>query len=69
MGILYIMYRRDISRGFIRSLYKGSVYTTQGTSENHIGLRPKIHGSILGSLYNKTRDLNSDFNSILSANK
>ena len=37
---------------------------TWGISENHIRLKPKVCGSILGSLYNKTRDLNGDFNSI-----
>ena len=42
---------------------------TQGTSKDYIGLRPKVCGSILGSFYGKAKDLNGDFNGILSINK
>ncbi len=63
------MYRKDISRRFVRGIYKGSVYTTQGTSEDYIGLRPKVHGSILGSLYGKAKNLNGNFNGILPIDK
>ena len=63
------MYRRDVSRESIGSICEGSVCTTWGTSENHIRLRPKVCSSILGSLYSKTRNPNSDFNGILSINR
>jgi len=69
VGILYIIYRGNISKGFIRSIYKGSIYMTWSTSKDHIGSRPKVYGSILGSLYSKTKDLNSNFNSILPTNR
>ena len=69
MGLLYIIYKGNISKGFIKGIYKGSVYTTWGTSEGHIRLRPKVHGSILGGLYSKIRDPNSNFNGILSINR
>ena len=65
MGLFYTIHGRDISKGLIKGIYKGSICITWGANENHIRSRPKICGSILGSLYNKTRDLNSDFNSIL----
>ena len=42
---------------------------TWGTSKDHIGLRPKVRGSILGSLYSKTRNPNGDFNGILPINR
>ena len=42
---------------------------TQGTNENHIGLRLKVCNSILKSLYSKTRNPNSDFNGILPINR
>ncbi len=64
MGLLYTIYKGNISRRFIRGIYKGSICTTWGTNENHIGLRFKVHSSILGSLYSKTKDLNGDFNGI-----
>ena len=41
---------------------------TRGTSKNHIRLRPKIYGSILASLYSKTKNPNSDFNGISPTN-
>ena len=63
------MYRGDISEGLVRDLYKRSIYTTQGTNENHIGLRFKVYGSILGSLYSKIGDPNSNFNSVLLINR
>ena len=68
MGLLYIIYKRNVSKGLIRGIYKGSIYMTQGISENHIGLRPKIYSSILGNLYSKIRNPNSDFNGILPTN-
>ena len=63
------MHRKNVSRRLIGGIYEGSICMTQGTSEDHIGLRPKVCGSILGGLYSKTKDLNSNFNSILSINK
>jgi len=69
MGLLYIIYRRDISRRFVRGICKGSVCTTWGTNEDHIGSRPKVYSSILGSLYGKAKDLNGDFNGILPINR
>ena len=63
------MYRRNVSRGFIRSIYKGSVCMTWGISKDHIGLRSKVCGSILGGLYNKTRNPNGNFNSVLFINR
>src|SRR6266568_3185228 len=63
------MYKRNVSRRSIRGICKGSICITWSTNKNHIGLRPKVCGSILGGLYGKTRDLNSDFNSILPINK
>ena len=69
MGLFYIMYKRDVSRRFVRGIYKGSVCMTWGTSENHIGLRPKVCGSILGGLYSKTKNLNDDFNGISPINR
>ena len=65
MGLLYIMYKRNVSKGLVRGICERNVYMTQGTSEDHIGLRSKVCGSILGSLYSKTKDLNNNFNSIL----
>ncbi len=58
------MHRRDVSKGLIKGIYKGSIYITWGTNENHIGLRPKVHNSILGSLYSKAKNPNGDFNGI-----
>ena len=69
MGILYIIYGRDINRGFIGGIYKGNICITWGINEDYIGLRPKVYGSILGNLYSKTRNLNGDFNSILPINE
>ena len=63
------MYRRDVSRGFIGGICEGSVCMIWGTSEDYIGLRPKVCGSILGSLYGKAKDLNGDFNSILPTDR
>ena len=65
MGIFYIIYRRNVSRGFIRGIYKGSIYAIRGTSENYIRLRPKVRSNILGSLYSKAKNPNSNFNGIL----
>ena len=42
---------------------------TQGTSKNYIGLRPKVCNNILGDLYSKTKNPNSDFNNILSIDR
>jgi len=69
MGLFYIIYGRDISKGPVGGICKGSVCITQGTSKDHIGLRPKVCGSILESLYSKTKDPNGDFNGILSINR
>jgi len=69
MGLLYTIYRKNVSKGFVKGIYKGNICMTQGTNENYIRSRPKVCGSILGSLYNKTRNLNSDFNGILPANR
>ncbi len=68
MGLLYIMYRGNISRGLIRGLYKGSICTIWGTNEDHIRLRPKVRSSILGSLYGKAKDLNNNLNGISPTN-
>ena len=40
MGLFYIMYKGNVSRRLVRSLYKGSVYITWGTSKGYIRLRP-----------------------------
>jgi len=69
MGLFYIIYKGDISKGFVRGICKGNIYITWGTNENHIKLRPKVCGSILKNLYSKTKDPNSDFNGILPINK
>ena len=69
MGLFYIMYRRDVSRRFVGGIYKGNIYTTQGTSENYIKSRPKVRGSILGNLYSKARNPNSNFNGISPINR
>ena len=69
MGLFYTIYGGNISKGLVRSIYKGSIYITQGTNKNHIGLRPKVYSSILGGLYSKTKDLNGNFNSILFINR
>src|SRR6266702_8398568 len=63
------MYRENVSKGLVGGIYKGSIYMTQGTSEDHIRSRPKVCSSILGSIYSETKNLNSDFNSILSINR
>ena len=65
MGLLYIIYRGNVSKGLIGGIYKGSVCITRGANEDHIGSGPKVCNSILGNLYSKTKDLNSNFNSIL----
>ena len=69
MGMFYIIYRKDVSRGVVGDLYQGSVHKIQGTNENHIGLRPKIYVSILGNVYSKTKDMSSNINSIPLINK
>ena len=63
------MHRGNISKGFVKGIYKGSIYTIWGTSKDHIGLRPEVRSSILGSLYSKTKDPNGDFNGISPTNK
>ena len=63
------MYRKDVSKGPVGNICERNVCTTRGTSENYIGLRPKVRGSILGGLYSKTREPNSDFNGILFINR
>jgi len=42
---------------------------TQGISEDYIGLKPKVYSSILGSLYSKIKNPNSNFNNIPPINK
>ena len=69
MGLFYTIYKGNISRGLVKDIYEGSIYMTQGTSEDYIGLRPKVYNNILGGLYSKTKNPNSDFNSILSTNR
>jgi len=68
VGLFYIIYKKNVSRGFIRGICKGNVYITQSTSENHIRSRPKVCNSILGSLYGKAKNLNGDFNGISPIN-
>ena len=63
------MYRRDVSRGPVRSLYQGNVYKTQSTNENYIRLRPKVYISILRMLYGKIKNTNNNINSILSIDR
>ncbi len=63
------MYGGDISRGFVGSICQRNICKTWGTSKDYIELRPKICVSILGSIYSKTRDMNSDVNGILSINR
>ena len=62
------MYRRNVSKGLIGGIYKRSVYIIWGTSKDYIKLRPKVRGNILGSLYGKTRNPNSNFNGISPIN-
>src|SRR6266702_1571445 len=69
MGVLYTMHRGDIGKGFIRNVYQGDIYKTWGNNKNHIGSRPEIYVSILGSIYSKTKDISNDVNSILSTNR
>ena len=69
MGLFYTIYKRDVSKGLIKGIYKGNICITQGTNKNHIGLRLKVYSSILGSLYSKTKDPNGNFNSILPINR
>ena len=69
MGILYTMYKRDISKGLVKDICKKSIYTTQGISKDYIGLKSKVYSSILGSLYSKVENLNSNFNGILPIDK
>src|SRR6266702_2940339 len=63
------MYKRDINRRFVKSIYKGNICITQGTNKNHIRLRPKVYNGILKGLYSKIKNLNGDFNSILPINR
>jgi len=69
VGLFYTMYRRNVNKGLVKGICEGSVYITQGTSKDYIGLRPKVYSSILGSLYNKAGNPNGDFNSISFINK
>ena len=69
MGIFYIIYKRNVNRGLIKGIYKGSIYIIQSTNKNHIGSGPKVHSSILKGLYSKTKNLNNDFNNILPINR
>ena len=63
------MYRGDVNRGLVRGLCKKNVCMTQGINEDYIGLKPKVYSSILKNLYSKTKNLNGNFNSILSINR
>ena len=69
MGILCIIYRRNVSRRPIRGLCQGNIYKAQSTSKNHIGSRPEICVGILGVFYSKTKNINSNVNSILFTDK
>ncbi len=69
MGILYIIYRGDVSRRFVKDLCQRSVCKTWSISENYIGLRPEICIGILGVLYSKTKNTNSNINNILSIDR
>ena len=69
MGLFHIIYRKNVSRGLIKDIYKGSIYITWGTRKDYIRSRPKVHGSILGSLYSKTKNPNGNFNNILPTNR
>ena len=50
-------------------LYKNFKSRWPSKKLDYIRLRSKVCDSILGSFYNKTKDLNSDFNGILPINK
>ena len=63
------MYRKNISRKFIKGICKRNIYTTWGTNKDRVKLRPKVYSSILGSLYSKTKNPNGNFNSILPTDK
>jgi len=39
------------------------------TRQNYIGQRPEIYSSILGNLFSRTKNLNSNINSILSVDR
>jgi len=69
VGLLYTVYKGNISRKSIKGIYKGSIYMTQSTNKDYIRSRPKVHGSILGGLYSKTRNPNSNFNSVPPTNR
>ena len=51
MGILYIIYKRNINRGFVGSLYKRNIYKIGSINENYIKLRFEIHVNVLRSIY------------------
>ena len=69
MGLLYIIYQRNVSRRFVKGIYKGSICIVWGINESYIRSRPKVYGNILGSFYSKTKNPNSDFNGILFIDK
>ena len=68
MGIFYIIYQGNISRGFVKGIYKGSVCMIWGTNKDYIRLISKVYNSILGGLYSKTKNPNGDFNGISPIN-
>ena len=69
MGIFYIIYKRNVNKGFIKNLCQRNIYKIWSTSENYIGSRPKIYISILGVLHSKTKNINNNINSIPSIDK
>jgi hypothetical protein len=69
MGILYIIYKRDVSKRFIKNLCERNVRKTWSTNQDHIGLRLEIRVSILRNVYSKTKNMSSNVNNISLANK
>ena len=63
------MHKNNVSKGFIKGLYKGNICKTQNTNENHIKPKPKICISILGNIYNKTKNISNNVNNILLINE
>ena len=56
MGILYRLYKRDLSKKSGINLYKGSIYKTQNIRQDYIRQRYEIYISILVSVYSRTKN-------------
>jgi len=66
----FIACTEEISAKNVAQIYVKKVFARhKSLKKNHIGQRPKVHDSILGNLFGRTKSLCSNINSISSANR